>query len=220
MTTAGSPAPHPTAVVKSLAQKFKAIPETEKNALQEEYARRRAEYEAQKKKDAQNLPPKRPNTPYVVSTRDRETGDEKTQGELVVLCSSSSSLFLSSVFSASLLLQNYFIKQQKTVSQANPQMKVAEVSKAVAEAWKALPASEREAGKDQYEREVKAWKDALATWHTAHPGVQASAFVFRKKPSLQSIIAELKEQAKRRMTKDAAAAKKKRAANKKKNAAA
>lgn len=66
MTKTGSPAPKPTEVVKSLALQFKALPESEKKSLQEEYARRRAEYEAQKKKDEQDLPPKRPNTPYVV----------------------------------------------------------------------------------------------------------------------------------------------------------
>lgn len=127
------------------------------------------------------------------------------------------------VSSSCMLFQNYFIKKQLEVSRANPTFKLGDVAKAVAASWKALPASEREAGKEQQDREIKAWKDALAAWHTQHPGVQADAFVFRRKPSLQRITAELKEQAKKKLSakaKSAGVAKKKRAANKKKTASA
>jgi len=63
----------------------------------------------------------------------------------------------------------YFVRVQGDVARANPGLSIAEISKRVAEQWRALGSTEKAGVQAASERSMSAWKERLAAWHEAHP---------------------------------------------------
>ena len=227
LLASGAPAPKPTEVLKALAVKYKAVPEEQKTKLAEEQAKRKAEYELQKQQQQAQLPPKRPQSAYIVRNNAHTACAQMIKQKafpvwrpilivalfLFVCCSP---LFSScrDVFCVCSFVQMFFLKRQKEIMRANPGLKLGDVSKQVAESWRVLNESEKAALQGDAAKATLAWKDRLATWADQHPGVQAKPI--RIRPSVEAIRLQLKEQQKQRLAKQASSRQNKKVANKKK----